>query len=91
MKQILKVILKRTIAFILIIGITTYVLNSIAHHVYYVEDEEKVIRILQTINFLFWFLLLTYKDEDEFGKMFGVVSIIFPFMQRLFVLPLNTR
>lgn len=79
MKQILKVILKRTIAFILIIGITTYVLNSLVHHVYYVEDEEKVIRILQIINFLFWFLLLTYKDEDEFGKMFGVVSIIFPF------------
>ncbi|PFB59160.1 hypothetical protein CN268_20160 [Bacillus anthracis] len=78
-EQRIKLILKRIISFVLIIGISTYVLNILVHHVYYVEDEEKVIRILQIVNFLFWLLVLTYKDEDEFGKLFGVIAIIFPF------------
>lgn len=77
--RIVMMILKRTIAFAVIVGISTYVLNYLVNHVFYVENEENLRRILHIMNVLFWFLFLTCKDEEEFGEIFAVVVISMPF------------
>ena len=78
--RIVMMILKRTIAFAVIVGISTYVLNYLVNHVFYVENEENLRRILHIMNVLFWFLFLTCKDEEEFGEIFAVVVISMPFI-----------